>query len=358
MKKIQTILITILCILFTTSHVWAEKPKIPYSVSAILPDNQIDPNKNYFDLRIEPGTTQEILLSVKNLADTEIEINIIPQNGTTTTGNIDYTGAGELLENTIQYRFTDICSPKQNIHLQSKEERDIVFTLAMPPHSFEGIILGGFQIYEVLEETFLTDAKEENSGFICIENRFEQIIGVILRESEEELLPEFRLGKIEPSSWNARFALTCDLELLSPTLVEGFGLTGKVISHKNNNIVLQFKKDRFSMAPNSLYRFSENIHPDELPAGKYTMQLSISEDITSESGNDWYLEKEFTITRAQKQEIIAITLEGQNHSRILILSICCAILLLIIIIIAINHTLRKKRRAKINVEFSKGKLSH
>lgn len=47
---------------------------INYSVKANIPENQINKNLTYFDLRINPGSQQTISLTVQNTSTEEIEL--------------------------------------------------------------------------------------------------------------------------------------------------------------------------------------------------------------------------------------------------------------------------------------------
>lgn len=337
MKKMIAVLLSILLITGIGVTISAEDKKMPYTISTVLPDNQIDKKKSYFDLLIESGKEQKLILNLQNNTDHEINIRIIPQNGTTTsTGNINYTGVGQLLENELPYTFTDICSPAQDIRLIANESKDVRFFLTIPEQGFQGVLLGGFQIYELTaDENEDTGTK---NGSINIKNRFEYIIGVMLRETMAAVSPDFRLEKIEPAVWNSRFALAAELELPASVIVQNFYMDGEVISKKTGDIVYGFEKKSFSMAPNSIYRFLENISPDKLPVGDYTMKLVIQGD-----ENKWQLEKDFEVSSEQKKQAIEKTIEGSNDQHEFVLYMIIGFLLTLIATYSIYRIVKKRR---------------
>ncbi|WP_052008514.1 DUF916 domain-containing protein [Listeria aquatica] len=65
-----------------------------YSVRAIIPDNQVDKTKTYFDLRMKPGQKQKLTLHFENNADEKVQIEVSPNTATTNrNGVIDYSSS-------------------------------------------------------------------------------------------------------------------------------------------------------------------------------------------------------------------------------------------------------------------------
>ena len=80
-----------------------------YSVKANLPENQIDKNKTYFDLKMDPNQKEEISLTVKNSSEEEIILNIVPNNSKTNqNGVIDYSDENLEKDKSLKYSLTDI----------------------------------------------------------------------------------------------------------------------------------------------------------------------------------------------------------------------------------------------------------
>ena len=340
MKKVIVVFLSVLLLIGARFHNLTAEKKIPYTVSAVLPENQIDEKKNYFDLLVETGKEQELVLVFQNHADREIEVSIVPQNATTSsTGNINYTGVGCILENSVAYTFTDVCSPKQIIQIGANEKRDIRFLLTVPEEKFIGTLLGGFQIYETFSDDLGNNEAEKKSGAIEIQNRFEFVIGVMLRETTDEVAPDFKLGKIEPSVWNARFAIAAEIELPAATIVKDFTFSGKIVSKKSEDVIFYIEQNCFSMAPNSIYRFLENIHPDDLPVGAYTMHLDIEGN-----GQKWILEKDFAISSEQKKHAIEKTLDGNSKKQVDVLRKVNGFLLVFLIAYSANRIAKKRRK--------------
>ena len=338
MKKVAAIILSLLLLAGAAVPVFATGALIPYSISVVFPDNQISSGKPYFDLMMVAGQKQELTLQLKNNTDKNIVLSAVPQNGaTSSTGNIDYTGTGLLLEETMPYRFTDICSPAQEITLLPNEKTDVTFTLDMPDDPFDGILLGAFQVFEVLSETE-ENTVEQESG-IGIQNRFAYLIGIVLRESVDVPPPNFYLGPIEPATWNSRFALAAELQLPVPTLVQQFEMDGQIVSRRTGKVIHTFRWESFSMAPNSTFHFFENLDPAMLPVGNYTMNL-----LVRGNGDEWNIQGEFAISPVKKYKTVSQTIEGKDFNLVLILCCVVFILLAVIIIYAVYRKLKGRRK--------------
>ena len=342
MKKITAVILFVLLVIAAAVPV-AAQTNIPYTVSVIFPENQIDLAKEYFDLMMQPGQAQEITLILKNNTSAGINLEVAPQNGATSnTGNIDYTGAGTLLEETIPYRFTDICTTAQQIALGANETKMVSFVLTMPNEAFEGVVLGAFQIYEVAEETTVDTAGPKNArngGSIEIQNRFAYIVGVVLRENNAVLIPSFNLGEVTTDLWNSRFALSAQVQMPVSTIVRNYELSGEVISRKTGNVVHSFRREQFSMAPNSVFYLYENLNHNNLPAGDYTIKLTIAGE-----DKEWIVESNFAISAIQKYHVMSQSIEGKSYVAISVLS--CVMFILVVAVVTYSALLYQKRRGR------------
>ena len=339
MKRFTYILIIVLLVLGVESLPVSAEAAIPFTVSAVIPENQIDNNLSYFDLKVNSGHMQDISIAVRNQSDKTIRVHVIPKNGTTSsTGVIDYSGSGLLLDGPALFRFTEICAPAQLVELLPHESKLVHFTMTIPDGSLDGTVLGGFLISEEEDETVLPEESKENG--IQIRNRFSYVLGVKLRENLIDPVPDFRLGKIEPSKWNARFALAVDLEMPVSTIVSGYSLSGQLLCAKTGEVIHSFKRESFSMAPISIYRIHENLSSDSLPGGDYLMRLQIL------NGEErWELEKEFSVSEIQKQLTIAGTIEGRNARLILVLGVIVVLLITLIAIYVVFRICKMKKAA-------------
>ena len=108
-KKFLIICIFICSTLFISTKV--DAASMGYSVKANIPENQIDKDKSYFDLKMKPNEEQAITLTVSNSSEEKIELNIVPNNAKTNqNGVIDYSEENLKKDNSQVYSLTDIIS--------------------------------------------------------------------------------------------------------------------------------------------------------------------------------------------------------------------------------------------------------
>ncbi|BFH43359.1 DUF916 domain-containing protein [Paenibacillus melissococcoides] len=127
-----------------TSHDRVFAGSMNYSVKANIPENQINKNLTYFDLKMEPGSKQTISLTVKNGSAERIELMIEPNTAITNqNGVIDYSKHEHEKDSSLKYAFSELISPKQTVSVKGKETKEVPFTIQMPEEPFDGVILGG-----------------------------------------------------------------------------------------------------------------------------------------------------------------------------------------------------------------------
>lgn len=95
-----------------------------FSVSPIIPENQINDVSSYFNLRMEAGKEQNIEVELTNNRDSSIEIEI---NAVTAKSNqngvIDYSQLDEELDSSLLISFSEISEVEQLIVLKANERK-------------------------------------------------------------------------------------------------------------------------------------------------------------------------------------------------------------------------------------------
>jgi hypothetical protein len=65
---------------------------VGYDVQAVIPENQVDKTKSFFDLRMQPDQKQTISVRINNTSDQDSEYKVtINQAYTSDQGFIDYS---------------------------------------------------------------------------------------------------------------------------------------------------------------------------------------------------------------------------------------------------------------------------
>lgn len=84
---------------------------IGYYVRAVLPENQIDDNLTYFDLRMEPGKAQTLEVEVVNETNETITVDVAAISASTNrNGVIDYKTPA-IRDVTLVHPFSELAQP-------------------------------------------------------------------------------------------------------------------------------------------------------------------------------------------------------------------------------------------------------
>nr|WP_242700704.1 DUF916 and DUF3324 domain-containing protein [Enterococcus sp. DIV0212c] len=321
-------------------HIEANAADMNFSVEANIPENQVDKSQTYFDLRMKPEQKQDISITIKNSSDQPATFSVVPHIAVTNqNGVIDY-GKELTKDPSLKHGITDIISGDTKYTLKAKETKKAVFHLKMPKDSYDGIILGGFQIKKEEKKS----EKEEKQA-VQIKNQYAYVIGIKLTETEKNVEPELLLNKVKPGLQNYRTVVTANLQNTQPVIVSGLSVNAKVTQKSGDTVLHKTEKKEMSMAPNSNFDFPISWDNQELKAGKYHLSL-VAED---KNGNKWELEKDFEIKGKDSKVLNKEAVEVKKNYTLWIVE---AIISFVIIVLLLWFII-KKRKEKVEKERKK-----
>jgi len=269
----------------------ASAATMDFSVVANIPENQINKKLTYFDLLMQANQKQEISLTLTNTSDQQIEVMVEPNVATTNSnGVIDYTQNKQKKDSSMIYDFTEIISEKQIVKLEPQERKDVTFTIEMPEQEFDGIILGGFHIYQVEREDHIQTSQ--------IENKYAYIIGVKLSETDKEVKPNLVLNDIQATLVNYRTAITINLQNTEMINMSGLTVETKITKEGHEEVLYQQTKEGMSLAPNSNFYLPISLNNKPIEPGHYHLYLS-----ATDGDQTWELDKTFEIEGDQAKDL-------------------------------------------------------
>lgn len=263
--------------------------EIGFNVQASLPENQLNEEVSYYDLRMQPGQKQEIVLRISNTSDQEqtYEINV-NQAYTNKNGFIDYEQKDVKTDETQKYPLKDIVLYDSEITVAPQTSIDFPIQLNMPTASFDGEILGGIQ---VLKKT------KEVEGEIV--NRYGYIVGLRLTETDTPIERQLVLKEVRAEKVFGSTGVVADIQ--NPVM-EGIGhLKYEVTIRDDQNKAVREKvyDKEMSIAPNSTYTFAVDWEDEPLEAGEYLFDLTVSDA----KGNRWDFEEPFSISEEEAKKV-------------------------------------------------------
>lgn len=229
-------------------HVNAQRQEggIGYYIRAVIPENQIDRQLTYFDLRMTPGQAQTVEVEVVNEGDEPITIDVRAVSASTNrNGVIDYK-TPDIRDMTLRHPFSELAVPESNsVHVEARQSARVRFTIQMPQEKYDGVVLGGLVFTK-------QDANiETNQADAALRNVYSYVLGVKLTETDTAVPAEFELESVRAESVNYQPAMVHSIRNRAAAIVKGMTLDLTIRDHRGN-IVAKVHKENVDMAPNSV----------------------------------------------------------------------------------------------------------
>lgn len=308
-----------------------------FYVQAIIPENQLDRTKSYFELKMLPEAEQELQVKLVNPEATPITISINAINATTTEeGMIDYTLKG-IKDKSLSYPFESLVDViETTISLQPYETKIARFHVNMPKEKYDGVVVGGLRFTKNLPDNAL------NSKEVTVQQRFHYVIGVVLNETDEAILPDYEMDSVNvaKSKQSNKMAVIHSIRNKHSAISKKMDVKMSIQKKGEKSPVIKFEKESLEMAPNSMMDFSVPIKR-QLQPGRYSSITQIEQE-----DKKWEFTNEFEITREQSK-LINEENKGDKVASTIPLWLILILILLILLVLVQGYILwRKKQQRK------------
>lgn len=335
MRK-KTIIISLLIFLFYSApqQVLANiENNVGFTINASIPDNQVDKNQSYFDLRMTPNQEQEISIQITNSSDEDSQFKVnINQAYTNQSGFIDYSDSDIEPDSSLLYEISDIVDYEPTVEVKARSSITYPIRLKMPAESFDGSIMAGIQV-----------TKETTGDANGITNKYGYILGLKLTETENPVKRELNLLNVKPAVSFSRTSVVANLQ--NPTM-DAYGhlkYEAKVTNIKTGELEKEVSYDEnMQLAPNSVYGFAIDWNDRRLVAGEYLLDLVVSDA----KNNRWEFSESFTITKKEAKEINKVTIDKATENSLFKYIIILIIVLFFLIVLFRFYFIRQKRDGK------------
>lgn len=255
-----------------------------FYVQTILPENQKDTSKSYFDLLVEPSWSQALEVLVTNTDSVPITIDVTLGNAhTTEEGSVDYKPP-DVRDESLELAFIDVASTTNNkITLQPQEEKLVKVDLNFPEKPFQGEMLGGI----------VFERKPDSDTGEMIINSYSYIIGVLLTQEETLPQPELELLTVDAELINYRTAIVHKIRNSAPRLIKGAEVDIEVFPEGKEIPIWHDNRTDVAIAPCSKMDFTTYLYNENLVPGTYFSRILITwEDKVWEFSNSFIIDKQ------------------------------------------------------------------
>ena len=264
-----------------------------FSVSPILPENQVQGTRGFFDLLVSPDQRQELEITINNSNNEEIVVSVEAITATTNrNGIINYTTPA-LSDESLRYPFSELAVISEElVTIPANSSKIVPVFVTVPDEQFDGIILGSIRVLKDLTE-------EEKATGGTIVNRYSYVVAVRLQQNYNEIAAEFLLGNVEATLVNHRASVEANIRNPQPKLVKGVEAAAQIYPKGSDETIFESFKEEVDFAPNSIFPFSLI---DEagygLRPGEYLAKIQLAYE-----GRTWEFEQEFEINESQAAAI-------------------------------------------------------
>lgn len=311
-----------------------------FTVKANLPDNQIDKDNSYYQLKMSPGKRQTVTATVYNVSSksTTIHINVTPAT-TTPSGTIDYSTTLKHWDSSLKNNISDIVSYPKSVTIPAGQSKEVSFDITMPDEGYQGIVLGGI--------TFTQDKKSTSKANqnAAIQNQFASAIAMVLKEVDTEVSPQVNLINVKPDQTNGYNQITVQLQNNQPLIMSKVKVKAKIYASNAKKAVYTAERSNMQLAPNSLFNYPISLQGTPLKAGHYRAEVTVT-GTAYKSPKTWQFTKNFQVKSSEAKTLnqSSVDTSANTNDHTMLLIICGFVVLIIIIIVLIVLLLKKKRQ--------------
>lgn len=314
---------------------FSKASELNFSVNAVIPDNQIDKEKSYFDLKVTPGEKQKLIVKLRNTTDKEIVINPHIQSAKTNkNGVIDYTPNKIKKDDTLKIAMEDVAKVPEEVTVPPQSEKDLTIEVTVPKDKFDGVILGG--IY--LKEDTSKNKEEGKENDVAIKNEYSYVVALQMRQNDNKVKPMLHMNEVNPETQNARNVIVANIQNSEPMIISKLKIDATVNKKGSKDNLAILKKENLQVAPNSNFNIAVPLEGEKLEAGTYILNMK-----AESAGKEWQFKKEFSISadKATTMNEKDVTLEKETPT---MLYIFLGVAFLIVIAVVIYFIIRRNKR--------------
>lgn len=368
MIKMISSFILLIALCFVRGNIYAENSD--FSVAPKIPSNQMGENKGFFNLQIEPGSSQEVSIILNNSSSDPISVDADFARATTNNNGLAiYDSTDNLKDSSLKYNIEDYVEiPDKEITIAPHSQKLFKSKIQMPDEKFDGVLAGGFSFKKKD-----TDSSQKSSQGVAVTNEYRYVIALVIQQNSNKITPQLNLNEVEASQVNSRNVISANIQNTTPTYIKNMNVSATVQAIDVPDNKFTFNNTEMKMAPNSNFNLAipvsiqgrlGNQTSKELEPGKYHMSMTIYSE-KSEQGiyqtkldgetihynYKWNFEKDFEISEKKADELnrndpTVAYKKRINWLLIIGVLLILIVLLLLLLIFITNHKKNKYQQGE------------
>ncbi|WP_367300708.1 DUF916 and DUF3324 domain-containing protein [Leuconostoc carnosum] len=316
--------------------------EMPFTVSTNIPDNQIDKNKTFFNLKVKPKQQQTITVKLTNTTPKDITVNVgVNSAKTNINGVVEYGKTDIKPDKSLKYLITDLVKYPSSVTVPANKSIDVPFDATMPEKNYDGIILGGIVFQQKPSEVV---ANSSSSKGASVQNQYAYAVAMVLKESDKQVAPNLNLLKVSPGQNNARNVINAQIQNDKSVLMSKVKVDAKVYPKGANKPVYTSITNDMQIAPNSNFKYPITLKGTEMKPGNYTLKLSVT-GTAYDKPQTWHFTRDFKIKSEQAKALNKsdVDVKANTNNNNYWIFILVGVLLLLIITLLILILIRQNK---------------
>ncbi|MDR1567941.1 MAG: DUF916 and DUF3324 domain-containing protein [Streptococcaceae bacterium] len=355
MKRNKLLLLTLFAALrFCLSAQAVSASEFNFSVEPIIPENQIDKSKTYFDLKMSQGQEQVLEVNLRNDTPNDVVIENTINSATTNLNGVVEYGVNKIKpDSSLKHNLKELGQVEREVTIKKQSKLTLQIKVTMPNEAFDGVIAGGI----TFKEKEAPEKQEDNDGKgLAIKNEYSYVVAILMHQTDTVVNPDLRLTDVAAGQVNARNVINVSLQNYQSAYLNQLRLINSVTRKGDSKVLYSSSAGGMQVAPNSHFSYPISLNGEKLKGGKYHLKSiaygNKSDDgqyeVKNEKGeteryrDKWEFDKDFTIFEATAKRLNAkdVTIEDNNWW----IYILIGILLLLVALLLILLLYRRKKK--------------
>ncbi|MGP4116232.1 DUF916 and DUF3324 domain-containing protein [Levilactobacillus zymae] len=293
-----------------------------YTVQMVRPRGQVNSTSGYFNLKVQPGEQQRLVVILHNLQAQPQKLTLgINQAYTNPDGVIDYDRYNVKPDPTLKVQLKQIFKePQRTITLPANGTERVGLTYEAPADPFTGTVLGAVYVSQT------KPGKKYGKGKITLQNLYAYAISIEMRESLKAIRPVMAMHHVGVGQVDRQNMVMANLQNSRPTVMERLNTQAAITKQGSTTVLIHQTKKGMGMAPNSNFNYRIPWGTTTLKTGNYTLHLS-----AQATKGTWHFTKNFTVTQQQLNHLANLAKQPKpNYWLYILLAVVIALLLALV----------------------------
>lgn len=282
---------------------------VPFAIRLVIPDNQIDDSESFFNLEMDPGEEQTLMVEMFNSGSYPIQVNIdVATAFTNDRITIDYSGTETQPDETLLHLMEDIIEiERPMVEMEPFSIITFYFNIEMPEDSFNGVLAGGlnFQMLELessgSENDDDNDENEYDGGLTpndpLVRNLYAYTVAVLIHQGYP-IAPELVIRDMIITPVGPQIEVRAHFHNIEPAFANNVHIRSLIVDSQTSEVLFNSATEgNLGIAPNS--NFYHSIFPNE---GLFTDREYIVTYYVDSDGGSWEFSETVRFTGAEIDE--------------------------------------------------------